>query len=108
MKIRLLAAVLLGIAACGAAAQPVAVPTPAQPRDGFVRQTQKITDHVWLIERPVSTDAPYEGNSIVFEQRDGLVVVDAGGAPVSGRYITDAIGAISAKPVRYLVFTQRP
>ena len=105
MKIRLLAAVLLGIAACGASAQPVAVPTPAQPRDGFVRQTQKITDHVWLIERPVSTDAPYEGNSIVFEQRDGLVVVDAGGAPVSGRYITDAIGAISAKPVRYLVYT---
>ncbi len=75
------------------------------PRDGFLRVTHKVADHVWLIERPVSIDAPYEGNSIVFEQKDALVVVDAGGAPVSGRYIVEAIAAISPKPVRTLVYT---
>jgi glyoxylase-like metal-dependent hydrolase (beta-lactamase superfamily II) len=101
MQIVPIAALLLTIAG-GVAAQSADLPPS---RDGFLRQTHKITDHVWLIQRPVSTDAPYEGNSIVFEQRAGLVVVDAGGAPVSGRYIADAIAAISPKPVRYLVYT---
>lgn len=73
--------------------------------DGFVRKTQGITPHVHLIYRPVATDAPYEGNSIVIEQSDGLVVVDAGGAPPSGRNIVAEIRAFTAKPVKYLIYT---
>ena len=49
--------------------------------DGFTRVTQQLTPRVHLVYRPVAINAPYEGNSIVIEQSDGLVVVDAGGAP---------------------------
>jgi glyoxylase-like metal-dependent hydrolase (beta-lactamase superfamily II) len=75
-------------------------------KEGFARQTQPVTEHVHLIWRSHgSTDAPFEGNSIVIEQKDGLVVVDAGGAPVSGANIVAQIKAISKKPVRFLVYT---
>jgi len=73
--------------------------------DGFARQTEKITPRVHLIYRPVTTDAPYEGNSIVIEQSKGLVVVDAGGAPPGGRSIVSEIRKISRKPVKYLIYT---
>ena len=73
--------------------------------DGFVRQTATVTPRVHLIFRPIATNAPYEGNSIVIEQSDGLVVVDAGGAPPAGRYIVEAIKKISHKPVKYLIYT---
>ena len=75
-------------------------------KEGFARQTQPVTDHVHLIWRSRgSTDAPFEGNSIVIEQKNGLVVVDAGGAPVSGANIVAQIKAISKKPVRHLIYT---
>jgi glyoxylase-like metal-dependent hydrolase (beta-lactamase superfamily II) len=73
--------------------------------DGFVRQTAQVAPHVHLIYRPVAINAPYEGNSIVIEQSDGLVVVDAGGSPPSGEYIVAAIKRLSNKPVKDLIYT---
>jgi glyoxylase-like metal-dependent hydrolase (beta-lactamase superfamily II) len=84
-----------------AAAAPPA-PTAAQV---FARETQKVTDHVWLIDKPHPTDPPFEGNSVVIEQGDGLVVVDAGGSPVSGRAIVAQIRKVSPKPVKWLIYT---
>jgi glyoxylase-like metal-dependent hydrolase (beta-lactamase superfamily II) len=73
--------------------------------DGFVRQTVQVAPHVHLIYRPIATNAPYEGNSIVIEQSDGLVVVDAGGSPPSGEYIVAEIKKFSDKPVKDLIYT---
>jgi glyoxylase-like metal-dependent hydrolase (beta-lactamase superfamily II) len=74
--------------------------------DPFARHSIPVADHVWLIYRsPTSTEPPFEGNVVVFEQSDNLVVVDAGGCPRSGENVVAEIRAISHKPVRFLVFT---
>ncbi len=74
--------------------------------DAFVRHTVQVTDHVWLIYRTFSsTEPPFEGNVEVFEQSNGLVVVDAGGCPLSGKHVVTEIKKISAKPVKLLVYT---
>jgi len=73
--------------------------------DGFARVTETLTPRVHAVIRPVAINAPYEGNSIVIEQSDGLVVVDAGGAPPAGEAIVRQIKSFSAKPVKYLVYT---
>jgi glyoxylase-like metal-dependent hydrolase (beta-lactamase superfamily II) len=83
----------------------LAAPSAMADSDGFARKTVQVTPHVHLIYRPVATDAPYEGNSIVVEQSDGLVVVDAGGSPAAGRHIVEQIRTFSAKPVKYLIYT---
>ncbi|WP_374574898.1 MBL fold metallo-hydrolase [Phenylobacterium sp.] len=97
---RLAAAVFTGAAALvllGAAAPG--------PEEVFARRTQAVTPHVWLIDKPAVTDPPFEGNVVVIEQDAGLVVVDAGGSPVSGRNVVDQIRGISPKPVRFLIYT---
>jgi glyoxylase-like metal-dependent hydrolase (beta-lactamase superfamily II) len=48
---------------------------------------------------------PFEGNVVVIEQSDGLVVVDAGGSPPSGGAIVAEIRKLSAKPVKALIYT---
>ncbi|HSM95500.1 MAG TPA: MBL fold metallo-hydrolase [Rhizomicrobium sp.] len=84
----------------------LAIATPCQAvSDGFVRQTMVVAPHVHLIYRPGAINAPYEGNSIVIEQSDGLVVVDAGGSPPSGEYIVAEIRKFSNKPVKDLIYT---
>lgn len=87
-----------------AAATPGAARTPV-PIDGFARVVHRVTDHVWLIDRPVATDAPFEGNVEVIEQVDGLVVIDAGGSPPSGRHVARLIRTISPKRVKAIVYT---
>jgi glyoxylase-like metal-dependent hydrolase (beta-lactamase superfamily II) len=93
-----LLATLAGGAAPPSARQAIAV-------DGFARVARRVTDHVWLLERPTATDAPFEGNVAVIEQADGLVVVDAGGAPPAGRHIVRLIRSLSPKPVKAIVYT---
>lgn len=93
-------ALLTGLIVFGTAA-----PAALADSDGFARQTVSVTRHVHLIYRPIATDAPYEGNSVVIEQSDGLVVVDAGGSPPAGRHIVEQIEAFSAKPVKFLIYT---
>ncbi|MGN6515848.1 MAG: MBL fold metallo-hydrolase [Rhizomicrobium sp.] len=87
-----------------AGALAVATPTYAG-NDGFQHQTTQVSPHVHLIYRPNPMNAPYEGNSIVIEQSDGLVVVDAGGSPPSGEYIVAEIRKLSDKPVKALIYT---
>lgn len=83
----------------------LAAPCAHAASDGFARITQSLTPHVHLVQRPVATNAPYEGNSIVIEQSDGLVVVDAGGAPPAGEAIVSQIKSFSTKPVKFLIYT---
>lgn len=82
-----------------------AAPAGLHARDGFARERVKLTDRVWLIHRPGATDPPFEGNTIVFEQSDGYVVVDAGGAPPAGVHIVRLIRELGPKRVKVLVYT---
>ncbi|THD74230.1 MAG: MBL fold metallo-hydrolase [Phenylobacterium sp.] len=98
-----LAGALLALGSTSAAL--AVAPDPAQVAQVFARQTQAITARAHLIYKPAVTDPPFEGNVTVFEQRMGLVVVDAGGSPPSGEAIVAEIRKISPKPVRYLIYT---
>jgi glyoxylase-like metal-dependent hydrolase (beta-lactamase superfamily II) len=67
---------------------------------------EPVTHFVHLIYKShSSTDAPFEGNVVVVEQSSGLVVIDAGGSPASGRHVVEQIRSISRKPVRWLIYT---
>ncbi len=81
-----------------------ALAAPTAP-EVFARETTAIAPQVWLIAKPAVTDPPFEGNVVVIEQATGLVVVDAGGAPVSGQAIVAEIRKLSKKPVSWLVYT---
>jgi glyoxylase-like metal-dependent hydrolase (beta-lactamase superfamily II) len=80
-------------------------PDPGQAAKVFARQTQAITGRAHLIYKPAVTDPPFEGNVTVIEQHAGLVVVDAGGSPPSGKTVVAQIRKLSTKPVRFLVYT---
>jgi glyoxylase-like metal-dependent hydrolase (beta-lactamase superfamily II) len=82
---------------------PLRAASPA--KDAFQRTRSPLAERVWFIQRPVATDAPFEGNTTVFEQGDGYVVVDAGGSPVAGEHIVRLIRELGPKPVKLLVYT---
>jgi glyoxylase-like metal-dependent hydrolase (beta-lactamase superfamily II) len=60
---------------------------------------------VWLLTEPKFQLQPI-GNVTVIEQRDGLVLVDAGGSPGAGRRIVAMVKSLSPKPVKAVVITQ--
>lgn len=80
-------------------------PDPAQAPKVFAREAQAVTDRVHVVFKPAVTDPPFEGNVIVIEQENALVVVDAGGSPPSGIAAVMEIKKLSPKPVRYLIYT---
>lgn len=96
---------LLAIAFAAAMATGAPARGATDSIDGFIYRTRPVTDRVHMIYRPVATDPPFEGNVTVVEQRAGLVVVDAGGTPLSGQRVVRQIRAISRKPVRFLIYT---
>jgi glyoxylase-like metal-dependent hydrolase (beta-lactamase superfamily II) len=92
-------------AVCCARDAGAIVADPSQAATAFARQTVAVTDRVHLIFKPAVTDPPFEGNVTVVEQEQGLVVIDAGGSPPSGRAVVAKIKKLSPKPVRYLIYT---
>ena len=97
--------VALGLLLLGLRALTVQA-APQPHTDPFARHTTPVADHVWLVFNSLtSTQPPFEGNVVVFEQSGGLVVVDAGGCPRSGDNLVRQIRAISRKPVKYLIYT---
>lgn len=92
----------LGASTPSPAASPDAAPNATKV---FARETAPVADRIHLIYKPAVTDPPFEGNVVVIEQSQGLVVVDAGGSPASGANIVAQIRKLSDKPVRWLVYT---
>ena len=79
---------------------------PAAAENGIYDfRTEKVTDRVHRVFRPDDMRIQPEGNVTVVEQADGLVVIDAGGAPAAGEKVVAQIRAISPKPVKALVLT---
>jgi glyoxylase-like metal-dependent hydrolase (beta-lactamase superfamily II) len=90
------------LARATAATHPAEV---ADSADSFTFVTRAITDRVHLVFRPDPLRIQVEGNVTVIEQADGLVVIDAGGAPLSGERVVEQIRRLSDLPVKALVYT---
>lgn len=101
--------IILG-AALAAACPTVQAPVQAQqPADaslaGYLETIERVAPHVWLIRQPEPFHLQPIGNVTIIEQSDGLVLIDAGGSPGSGRRIVRLIKSVSAKPVKAVAIT---
>jgi len=72
---------------------------------GYFQIVRPVTKGVWLLTEPKFQLQPI-GNVTVIEQRDGLVLVDAGGSPGAGRRIVAMVKSLSPKPVKAVIISQ--
>lgn len=72
---------------------------------GYFQIVRKVADGVWLLAEPKFQLQPI-GNVTVIEQKDGLVLVDAGGSPGAGRRIVQMVRSLSSKPVKAVIISQ--
>ena len=72
---------------------------------GYFQVVQAVAPHVWVLREPRFQLQPI-GNVTVVEQADGIVLVDAGGSPGSGRRIVDVVRKLSPKPVKAVILSQ--
>lgn len=79
-------------------------PERPRPEDGYFQETVKIAPGVWLLAQPHFQVQPI-GNVTIIEQSNGLVLVDAGGSPGSGRRIVAAVRSVSPKSVKAVIIT---
>lgn len=79
-------------------------PVAAQPDDGDLQQPHRVASGVWVLTQSRFQVQPI-GNVTVIEQTHGLVLVDTGGSPGSGRRIVQMVKAISRKPVKAVIVT---
>lgn len=87
-----------------------AAPASAQsdgpiPADGYYEIIERAAPGVWLIRQEKPFHLQPIGNVVVIEQSDGLVLVDSGGSPGSGRRIVSLVRSVSGKPVKAVVVT---
>lgn len=71
----------------------------------YVQIAERVTPRVHVLRQREPNFAGVVGNTTVIEQRDGLVLVDAGASHGSGERIVQLVRSISAKPVTAVVVT---
>jgi metal-dependent hydrolase (beta-lactamase superfamily II) len=72
---------------------------------GYFQIIRPVTKGVWLLAELKFQLQPI-GNVTVIEQRDGLVLVDAGGSAGAGRRVVAMVRSLSNKPVKAVIITQ--
>ncbi|HEX5183478.1 MAG TPA: MBL fold metallo-hydrolase [Allosphingosinicella sp.] len=75
-------------------------PPHSLPSDGYFETIERVADGIWVIRQAKPFHLQPIGNVVVVEQKDGLVLLDSGDAPGSGRRIASLIRSVSAKPVK--------
>jgi glyoxylase-like metal-dependent hydrolase (beta-lactamase superfamily II) len=100
---RRLALLVLASFACATIVR--AAPQRDLTQTGYLQRIVPVAGGVWLLAQPKFQVQP-EGNVTVIEQRDGLVLVDAGGTRASGARIVDLVRSLSAKPVKAVIISQ--
>lgn len=76
------------------------------PEDGYYEIIEaQFSDRLWLIRQAKPFHLQPIGNVTVIDQADGLVLVDSGGSPGSGRRIVNLIRSVSPKPVKAVILT---
>ena len=102
----LVAAVMLALLSASASAVAQAVPGGPVASDGYFEVIEPLAKGVWLIRQGKPFHVQPIGNVTVVEQSDGLVMVDAGGSPGSGRRIVGLVKSVSSKPVKAVIVSQ--
>jgi len=72
---------------------------------GYFQFVQKIAPGIWVLAQPKFQVQP-NGNVTIIEQKDGLVLVDAGGSAGAGRRIVAIVRQLSPKPVKAIIISQ--
>ena len=100
---------------CGGATAPLRRFTPASaivsdtnlPESvaRFFERPLKVAPHIWALNAPLSSGPAPLANEMVVEQRDGLVLVDAGKTRGAGKRIVALLRAISSKPLKAVIIT---
>jgi glyoxylase-like metal-dependent hydrolase (beta-lactamase superfamily II) len=87
------------------AGEPVGAQGSPAADTGYFQVARQVDTGVWLLAEPKFQLQPI-GNVTVIEQRDGLVLVDAGGSPGAGRRVVGMVKSLSPKPVKAIIITQ--
>jgi glyoxylase-like metal-dependent hydrolase (beta-lactamase superfamily II) len=104
----------MGIAACASADhapfQPPTVPYPAgvlmPPEDGYLYEVERVAPHVYAIQSPEPFHYQPLGNVTAVEQRDGWVLIDAGGTQAAAERIIALLRAVRPDlPVKAIAIT---
>ncbi len=72
---------------------------------GHLEIVEKLEPGVWIIRQAEPFQLRPVGNVTVIEQFDGLVLVDSGGSPGSGRRVAALVRSVSDKPVKAVLVT---
>jgi glyoxylase-like metal-dependent hydrolase (beta-lactamase superfamily II) len=95
----LVSAILGGLVSASASSQLDLTQT------GYLQKIVPVEKGVWLLAQPKFQVQPI-GNVTIIEQRDGLVLVDAGGSKGSGERIVEWVRSLSHKPVKAVIISQ--
>jgi glyoxylase-like metal-dependent hydrolase (beta-lactamase superfamily II) len=97
------------VAAFALAAAPSQGPIAAAPTvsadSGHLETVDALAPHVWLIRQIEPFQVQPVGNVMVIEQGDGLILIDSGGSPGSGRRVAALAQSVAEKPVKAVVLT---
>jgi glyoxylase-like metal-dependent hydrolase (beta-lactamase superfamily II) len=88
-----------------APAQPLLAIPLALPSDGYFEIRERLAPGVHVIRQAQPFHVWPSSNVVVFEQSDGLVLVDAGNSPGAGDRVVRLIREISDKPVKAVILT---
>ncbi len=80
-------------------------PQPKLNETGYLQRIVQVKNGVWLLAQPKFQVQP-NGNVTIIEQKDGLVLIDAGNSKGAGERIVDMVRSVSPKPVKAVVISQ--
>lgn len=95
---------IIAAAALALAWVPASAQQPAAIA-GYLEIIEPVAPHIWVIRQAEPFHLQPIGNVTLVEQADGLVLIDAGGSPGSGRRIVRLIKSVSTKPVKAVAIT---
>jgi uncharacterized protein (TIGR02145 family) len=78
---------------------------PARARGPYDLEFRQLSEGLWVAYRPDPLRSYVEGNVTILVNDEDVVVVDAGGAPLSARQVITHIRKLTPRPVRYVVLT---
>lgn len=73
----------------------------AEPRE--LPRMSRLADGVYLYEHPDPTKRGVTANNLVVVSGGGVLVTDGQGTPDNTRQLVDAVAAVTAQPIRYVV-----